>query len=1599
MIYIQSTQGLPILATYSATSKIRITASAVNQDLGSSFSKNIVEQKDPRFVYAIARAVTADVPNKNWDFFPLEEIQRAYPSFIGRNIFLDHNTKSVRNAVGKIIAAELKEDDEGHTYVACLFKVDRQIHPDIAMKIEDGIIDSVSMGANVKEAECLPPQTKIFTQDGLVQIKDVEVGDYVLTHKGRFRKVTRTFKNKRPDKLVKVVYSDGSDEKTMHCSRDRQYGNRVTMTLNHPVLLESGEWIPAEYLEPGDKVMCLVKRCLHCGKPLLYNYKYKNFCSKSCKSKYVHDNQPEILQHAVQKAKASWAEASEEERNNRARVNSEAQKRYWNSLTEEEKKEKIYKSTQGLRNFFNTPSEALSNELNRRVAYGKELFSDPARVNEAREKIKALYARFAKEKRSNLEIAFEEELKNRGYNDFESNKFIYLDGIRMYPDFVFEEKKIIVEIDGEYWHNKPQIKARDQKKTKMLEFYGYTVLRFTGTQIQKDLSRCVDVFERVYKNHSGEYTFAAMEVLSVNIYNTTPKTNSVYNISVEEDESYIAENLVVHNCSHCHHRAHAESEFCEHLNALGQYTDPYTGEQNYSINHGVEFTELSLVSVPADPTAKMHKVFNLQNGITKNAIKEEDVDTSAAPIIDEPSDKDTTKDQKSNISPENTGAVLEVKQNPLEFFQFDCASTEAADLIYNLLEAYKNKGIEDLMITGKSVKVQFSSNIEDPYSFVNDAISVFGLELRHGMLPQEKQAALSFFLNKIASDGGQTEVLEFSSPVFGDIALQATTSSKSTKKGNSYYIYIYFKNKDINTNAFFDVLDYSIADGYVTPIRKSTKGKMLDGYSDRVSVSYRLRDGESIKENRNILLNRIKNSILEATHENIEEIQKEIQQQKDALLQKENESKLVDKLSKEFYKAIDSGADSKDTALRIALSYGKDAKHVLDLLKNKVDSLDLCGISELSEKDIDEVNNKTENEASNTSDISVSPETKDEVENKIDEAVEEKGTETDPKENAIKALKEFFEKRDIVDYSHRTKINKELLKLIKNMADMGVTAEELGFGPKTALFKRMVDYYLNNQGDETVNEPITETKDAEAVEDKDNNKTETENKEVPEKEEDKNRVTKEDSIYNDAKEFLDKNGYTKENLKEYFIQNKDKKDIANVLYSIFKEHEAEFNNAQENEYEKYVPAYERRKNKEEKASIVDRYVDELNENGKISENTSLAKIINSIVKQNPGKEISKKDLKDQLSNFSYIGGIGIAAAVLSRYYTLTNNEGNESVPSNKEENNETPTTEEKKNDPKIVENIDDKKEEIKEEDEPVDLGSWEPSNIGNTKSSFNFGHYTFTPLNVIDNNYVQEVETDKNKKKDNSPITKKVYSPVTFSRMMKEIKSLNTFDKFTDEKSEGGKNFTLRLLMERSDGGTDGPYTVSIKKNGSFSYTFSIAAEEKADNKVNTSGTADSFTSCFEKILSIVNETLNDTGKKVLPNWLKVKTEEMSDEDKKEFFNPTSLDIPDLTGSVYLEASDGKIYSLATFSISCNAEEVEGKAKKDNLQETEKEVTYIKPVSYTFNLVPSSNKLSGVSYSEDIPANAIGSFIKGEEGLNRLIYSWYRDAAQKLLSK
>ena len=105
------------------------------------------------FIYFIARALTANVPNANGDYFPDDELEKSYESFIGKNLHLNHDADDVAKAVGKIIDAWYVKTD-GDIYVVCLCKVDRKLHPELARNIETGIIDSVSMGCSCQECEC-----------------------------------------------------------------------------------------------------------------------------------------------------------------------------------------------------------------------------------------------------------------------------------------------------------------------------------------------------------------------------------------------------------------------------------------------------------------------------------------------------------------------------------------------------------------------------------------------------------------------------------------------------------------------------------------------------------------------------------------------------------------------------------------------------------------------------------------------------------------------------------------------------------------------------------------------------------------------------------------------------------------------------------------------------------------------------------------------------------------------------------------------------------------------------------------------------------------------------------------------------------------------------------------------------------------------------------------------------------------------------------------------------------------------------------------------------------------------------------------------------
>lgn len=57
-------------------------------------------------------------------------------------------------------------------------------------------------------------------------------------------------------------------------------------------------------------------------------------------------------------------------------------------------------------------------------------------------------------------------------------------------DFFLPKYNIIIECDGDYWHNLPKSKARDKRKDKHLSKLGYKLLRLSEHKIENDLTWC-----------------------------------------------------------------------------------------------------------------------------------------------------------------------------------------------------------------------------------------------------------------------------------------------------------------------------------------------------------------------------------------------------------------------------------------------------------------------------------------------------------------------------------------------------------------------------------------------------------------------------------------------------------------------------------------------------------------------------------------------------------------------------------------------------------------------------------------------------------------------------------------------------------------------------------------------------------------------------------------------------------------------------------------------------------------------------------------------------------------------------------------------------
>ncbi|MBR3354512.1 MAG: very short patch repair endonuclease [Oscillospiraceae bacterium] len=123
-----------------------------------------------------------------------------------------------------------------------------------------------------------------------------------------------------------------------------------------------------------------------------------------------------------------------------------------------------------------------------------------------------------KNKDSDIEMLLRRELWKRGLRYRKNVKSVY-----GHPDIAFIGKKIAVFCDSEFWHGfdwenrKNDIKSRrefwipkiernmqrDEEVTTKLESEGWTVVRFWGKEIKKNVQYCADEIERIYHDNGN----------------------------------------------------------------------------------------------------------------------------------------------------------------------------------------------------------------------------------------------------------------------------------------------------------------------------------------------------------------------------------------------------------------------------------------------------------------------------------------------------------------------------------------------------------------------------------------------------------------------------------------------------------------------------------------------------------------------------------------------------------------------------------------------------------------------------------------------------------------------------------------------------------------------------------------------------------------------------------------------------------------------------------------------------------------------------------------------------------------------------------------
>ncbi len=116
---------------------------------------------------------------------------------------------------------------------------------------------------------CFSGKTVITTNDGYKKIRDIQIGDMVLTHTGEYHAVTDVMSKMYDGDMIKL-----------HYGRKKNNATAIRATAEHPIWVErdgTRSWMSMSKVIPGDIIFVESKKCDRTGESIPYWRNVKNY--------------------------------------------------------------------------------------------------------------------------------------------------------------------------------------------------------------------------------------------------------------------------------------------------------------------------------------------------------------------------------------------------------------------------------------------------------------------------------------------------------------------------------------------------------------------------------------------------------------------------------------------------------------------------------------------------------------------------------------------------------------------------------------------------------------------------------------------------------------------------------------------------------------------------------------------------------------------------------------------------------------------------------------------------------------------------------------------------------------------------------------------------------------------------------------------------------------------------------------------------------------------------------------------------------------------------------------------------------------------------